>query len=292
MRSRAAAAAPYAAQGHDAVRAAFELPWFERVVTNLLREAGGTEVLDLGCGDGAIAGLALPLDRYVGVDLDPRPAADLSAHGDWVSHDLRAGLGPVGARPFDLYVGTFGVASHLAPRDLRRLLVDLAAHARPGAIVALEALGRHSLEWPQHWPTPPGPRRTLPYRLAAEVLVHPWSPLELFGLFAEAQIRPLWALDRTLQAGPKAGVYGPRVPRVRRALNALLNGGRGPLEELAAPLPPLPACQAALVHHTLAARRRTLVSGAAASPSAVWQLDPPTGGGFGHGLLVVGRVRH
>ncbi|MDQ5832503.1 MAG: methyltransferase domain-containing protein [Actinomycetota bacterium] len=290
MHSTAAAAAPYADQGHDAVRAAFELAWFECMVPRLLGEAPGGEVLDLGCGDGAVTRLAAGrLSRYVGVDFSPPPLPANETGVDYVDHDLREGIGPVGGRPFDLYLGTFGVASHLSPRELRRLLLDVSAHARPGAVVAIEALGRDSLEWPQLWDTAPGPARTIPYSLAADVLVHPWSPVELFGLFAQAGIEPLRAFDRTLQAGPKTACYWPGLPALRGTLNAML-GGSPVLDELAAPLPPLPAGKPALVHHTLAGLRRALVGAGSGTASAVWDLEPPTGGGFGHGLLVVGRV--
>jgi SAM-dependent methyltransferase len=287
MRSSAAAAEPYAEQGHDAVRRTFELAWFERVISRLLREAEGAAVLDLGCGDGAVARLSGGrLSRYVGVDL--APPSD-GAAGEFVCHDLREGLGPVGAPAFDLYLGTFGIASHLSPRELSRLLSELAVHAQPGAVIAIEALGRDSLEWPGLWSTSPGAARAIRYSLGADVLVHPWSPGELFGLFADAGIEPLWALDRTLQAGPKLNGYWPGLPPLRDALNALLEGA--PVgDALAGPLAPLPAGRAALVHHTLAGRRRGLARGGEISASAVWDLEPQTGGGFGHGLLVTGRV--
>jgi SAM-dependent methyltransferase len=288
------AAAPYALQGHDAVRSSFESAWFARVIPRLLREAGGGELVDLGCGDGAAARLAGDrLTRYVGVDLAPTRSG--RGELEFLSHDLRAGLGPVGRRPFDLYLGTFGIASHLAPAELRRLLADIAAHARPGAIVALEALGLFSLEWPRLWAVRTGPGRAIPYRLAGEVTVHPWAPAELFGLFREAGIEPVGAHDRTLQAGPKTGDgrYWPGLPRLREAVNTLLAGGPAgdAAAQLAAPLPPLPAGEPALVHHTLAARRRALARRRELSAASVWSLEPETGGGFGHGLLVVGRVR-
>jgi SAM-dependent methyltransferase len=285
------AAAPYALQGHDSVRATFEMEWFARLIPRLLHEAGGGELLDLGCGDGAAARLAGGgLKRYVGVDLAPPPG-----DGRLLRHDLRDGLGPVGTRPFDLYLGTFGIASHLAPGELRRLVREIAAHARPGALVALEALGLLSLEWPRLWARPAGPRRTIPYRLATEVMVHPWAPGELGAMLREAGVEPLWARDRTLQAGPKLGEegYWPGLPSLRPALNALLDGcgTRHDRAELGAPLPPLPAGEPALVHHTLAARRHALVRRPPASPAAIWGLEPPTRGGFGHGLMLVGRVR-
>ena len=294
------AAAPYAVQGHDAVRSTFETRWFARLIPRLLREAGGGELLDLGCGDGSAARLAgRGLTRYLGVDLEPPPEGAGAGPPDpgratlgILRHDLRDGIGPVGARPFDLYLGTFGVASHLEPSALRRLLRDIAAHARPGAVVALEALGQFSLEWPRLWNRPPGPARTIPYRLARDVAVHPWAPRELCAMFREAGIEPLRARDRTLQAGPKTGEgrYWPGLPCVRGALNALLHGAASE-HALVTPLPPLPAGEAAVVHHALAARRRALARDRILSPEAVWRLEPPTAGGFGHGLVMVGRVR-
>ncbi len=282
----AAPSRAYAVQGHDLVRSELERPWLARLLRRLLGDRGGS-LLDLGCGDRLAERLAgHRVDRYVGVDLKP-PAS--------VVHDLRDGLGPVGREPFDLYLGSFGIASHLPVDSLRRLLREIASHARPGSIVALEALGARSLEWPGLWQAPPGPARTIPYRLGADVSVHPWTPEELFALFEEAGIAPRSAIDRTLQAGPKTdeGRYWPGLPRLRAALNSVLAGEEAPeaLAELRAPLPPLPAGPAALLHHALASRRRALLAEPGHDPvQRLWRLEPVTGGGFGHGLMVVGRV--
>jgi SAM-dependent methyltransferase len=291
MRLGETAARPYAWQGHDPVRRRFEERDLARLVPRLLRAAGGA-LLDLGCGDGLAARLAGDrLSRYAGVDLQPEVGGLPS-----VAHDLRDGLGPVGSRPFDVYLGTFGIASHLGPGELQRLLEQIARHAHRGSLVALEALGLYSLEWPRLWGTPPGPGRTIPYRLGVDVLVHPWAPAELFERFLGAGIEPLGARDRTLQAGPKLAEsrYWPGLPPVRGALAALLAGGPAG-EGLTDSLPPLPAGFPARLHHALAERRRRAVAAAAETGSAlaetIWALEPPTGGGYGHGLLIVGRVR-
>jgi len=85
-------------------------------------------------------------------------------------------------------------------------------------------------------------------------------------------------------------------------MNALLDGTAGVADRAALCrfLPPLPAGAAASVHHAVAARRRRLIedhrdettsaSGLAALARAVWALEPRSGGGFGHGLTVTGRV--
>jgi hypothetical protein len=285
-RRMATPSAAYAAQGSDLVRSELEVAWLARLIRSLVRRGGARSLLDLGCGDRLAARLA-PVDRYLGVDLTPAPGV--------IAHDLRDGLGPVGPEPFDLYLGGFGIASHLPPASLRHLLGKIAAHARPGSLVALEALGARSLEWPRLWDTPLGAARTISYRLGADVPVHPWKPDELLPLFEAAGIRPLRVLDRTVQAGPKLGTrrYWPALPALRAAVAALLAGGR-PAAALTAPLPPLPAGRTALLHQTLAARRRALVGSSglrgAALARALWRLDPPTGGGYGHGLMVVGVV--
>jgi hypothetical protein len=202
----------------------------------------------------------------------------------------------VGRRSFDVYLGSFGIASHLSPGELQRLLGQIARHGHRGSLVALEALGLYSLEWPRLWGTPAGAARTIPYRLGADVRVHPWAPAELFERFRAAGIEPLGARDRTLQAGPKLAEsrYWPGLPSVRAALAALLAEGRAG-EALASPLPPLPAGRPARLHHALAERRRKAVLAAGAGgpqlAEAIWALEPQTGGGYGHGLLILGRVR-
>jgi len=110
-------------------------------------------------------------------------------------------------------------------------------------------------------------------------------------------MKPLVARDRSVQAGPKAGEgrYW-RLPPLRRALDTLLAGTAccEARDALATPLGPLPPGPAAMMHHALARRRRELVADrtheSASLARAVWELEPRSGGGYGHGLLVVARV--
>jgi SAM-dependent methyltransferase len=213
--------AAYLDHPRDAVRETFETAFFARELDRLLKETGARRVVDLGCGDGLLGRLvARRLDEYLGVDVNP-PARDLP-RGRFLRHDLREGLGPVGDRPFDLYVGSFGIASHFMPAALERLLKQIAAHGRIGSMVAIEALGLYSLEWPCIWDAPPGSARTLYYRLARETKVHPWSAPELAAVMEGAGITPLRALDRSVQAGPKVGTgdYWHGLPAVRTASTA------------------------------------------------------------------------
>jgi hypothetical protein len=287
-----AAPNPWAHPACDPVRDVLEREWLGRLLNSLLHMAPGARVLDLGSGDGTVRELIG--DRaggYLGVDLFPTSGMDT------VRHDLRDGLGAAGDEPFDLYVGSFGVASHLAPAELRRLMAEIATSASAGATVAVEALGLFSLEWPALWDSRPGEERTLRYRLAGEVQIHPWSPAELAGLAAECGLRPLATFDRTVQYGPKLGDdgYWPGLPPLRAALRDLLHGSREGGDVIGAALPPLPAHPAARAHHALAARRRRLVErlwpGAPAELArAAWALEPRTGAGIGHGLMLLARA--
>jgi len=286
--------ASYAVDHSDPIRRRFEEPLFGRLICKLLRRAGGGRMLDVGCGDGLAARLAgASAAEYVGLDFRPVAVTE----GEFVLHDLRDGLGPVGTAPFDLYFGGFGILSHLDPPALGRLLGDVARHGRPGSVVALEALGLHSLEWPRAWDSAPGGERLLPYRLGGELVVHPWAAPELAAAFALAGIEWLGCRDRTLQAGPKVGDsrYWPGVPKLRDALATLAQGDSDGIDVLGEPLPPLPAHPAAIFHHTLAANRHKLLSASTLEPDAlarrIWELEPRTASGFGHGLIAIGRVR-
>ncbi len=284
---------PWTHPAGDPVREVLEREWLGLLLRRLIRLAPGSRVLDLGCGAGLVGDLLSGVvDRYVGVDLYPPEGANA------IEHDLRHGLGPMRDEQFDLFVASFGIASHIAPAELRRLMEDIAHAAAPGALVAIEALGLYSLEWPGIWDVQPGRKRMLEYRLAGEVCVHPWSPVELAGMGEEAGMRPIAMLDRTVQFGPKLGTgdYWPGLPPLRTALRDLLCGRPEAEHIVAAALPPLPAHPAAGIHHGLAACRRRLVlrPRATAVPEelgkAAWTLEPRTGLGIGHGLMLVARA--
>src|SRR2546429_4657296 len=118
--SATTAANPWDPPRPDLVRDTFERAHFGPVLRGLLRRAPGGRVLDLGCGDGLVARIAgARLETYLGVDLYPRPGVPA------MRADLREGLGQVARESFDVYVGTFGIASHLTPTQLRFLVREI-----------------------------------------------------------------------------------------------------------------------------------------------------------------------
>ncbi|MBX3287224.1 MAG: class I SAM-dependent methyltransferase [Actinobacteria bacterium] len=128
----------------------------ERVLVDLLPEAP-ERVLDLGCGDGVLAALALAhrpsVAEVVAVDSSPpmlERARERFAQEPRV--DLRRGdlRDPItGLGPFDLIVSGFAI-HHLEDHRKRALLAECAAQLRPGGrflnleVVASATPARHA----------------------------------------------------------------------------------------------------------------------------------------------------
>jgi SAM-dependent methyltransferase len=108
------------------------------LVESLLRESGGTSVLDAGCGTGRVAiELAGRGFSVVGVDADaPMLAAARSKAPNlgWVEADL-ADLGSAVPGPFDLALLAGNVMIFLAPGTEARTLAALAARLAPGGLL-------------------------------------------------------------------------------------------------------------------------------------------------------------
>ncbi len=108
------------------------------LVASLLRESGGTAVLDAGCGTGRVAieladrGLAV-----VGVDADPGMLASARAKApelDWIEADL-ADLGAALPGDFDLILLAGNVMIFLEPGSEGRVLAGLATRLRPAGLL-------------------------------------------------------------------------------------------------------------------------------------------------------------
>ncbi len=280
----------------DCVRGLLERDAFARALGELITRVPGGRVLDLGCGDAMVADiLGDRAGSYTGVDLLPVERPDLN--GTLIEHDLATGLGPVGDEPYDLYIASFGVGSHVEPCALDLLINEIRAHGTPGSVVAIECLALHSLEWPALWDSPPG--RSIPYELSATTVVYPWAADELAAVFTSAGFGCLRVLDQSVQFGPKLGDHGywPGLPELRAGMNALLDGQASGCEAMLAPLPPLPAHPAAGVHHRLAGRRARVVRTAmdldlepGEIAHRVQDIESDSGGGYGHRVMISGRI--
>ena len=108
------------------------------LVEHLLRESGGTSVLDAGCGTGRVA---IELDRrgvpVAGVDADADMLAAARAKAPklrWIEADL-ADLTSAGIDPVDLILLAGNVMIFLEPGTETRVLAQLAARLTPGGLL-------------------------------------------------------------------------------------------------------------------------------------------------------------
>ena len=117
------------------------------------------EVVDLGCGTADGYRLLTSADpgkpfSYTGVDMDPSMiAAAVEAYGD-VATFAEANLLEATSFPADVYV-SFGVPfSHLTPAEFASFLSRLGEQVektKKSVHLVVDALGRYSVEWSQHW---------------------------------------------------------------------------------------------------------------------------------------------
>jgi len=171
---------------HDNVRVYWEDSLTRIAMRRFLRarvaactaEGRGLRILDLGCGAGQGYDLLTrvhsggrdlgaeydhlladdAIELYLGLDLSEemleQGRVNLGDRGnvEFARADLRDGLGAAAEQPgFDIYFSSYGALSHLDADGLHRCLAAVARHARPGAVMVLDLLGRLSPEWPGYW---------------------------------------------------------------------------------------------------------------------------------------------
>ena len=282
---------------HDNVRAYWEDELTRSVLRPFVREqraasaaAGrGMRVLDLGCGagqghdlltqirqDDASVQEAQPhviepadLALYFGVDLSPSMVRQGRANFRDIGNvrfeeaDLREGLGAAASEgPFDIYFSSYGALSHLNASELERRLVQIAAHARPGALVVLDLIGRLSLEWPGYWHASTESEKIRPYSMSYlfDADDRARGPIETFPLrfWTGREVRTLCAsvsneagkpvrvrelFDRSIFVGRHVDTreYGTPLPPLRRLVNSLYEHNvRTALEPLHIDFQPIP----------------------------------------------------
>lgn len=154
-------------------------PHVATLVASAEQKGRGIRILDLGSGTGQSYEILTQITRrdrslyetedyilpcktiadFLGVDMSEdmvRQASEIYRDHDnvnFVRGDLREGLTFLDEDEpaFDLYYSTYGSLSHLAPDELRQLLTDILAHARPGAILVGDWLGAYGCEFQDRW---------------------------------------------------------------------------------------------------------------------------------------------
>lgn len=257
------------AHWEDAMTRVALRPFVRDRVERCLREGRGVRILDLGCGAGQGYEQLIRIDNrdldladehryvlrpeqielYLGVDLSDAMVDKGRENYHGMSSvrfqvaDLREGLAEARSNlPFDIYFSSYGALSHLEAASLRRLLREIASHARPGAIIVLDLLGRFSPEWPSYWSATTEDEKVRPYSMSylypPEVRrnggvesfpIRFWTGQEVRDLASEiseesgvdVQVREL--LDRSIFVGRHVDTkeYGTSLPPLRRTVNQL-----------------------------------------------------------------------
>ena len=262
---------------HDNVRTYWEdqltrlilRPHVSRIASRCRIANRGIRVLDLGCGAGQGYELltrinqkdlnlddelrfVLPsqeIDYFLGVDISDAMVEQGRQNYASVPNvaferaDLSEGLGALKSEtPFDIYFSSYGPLSHLDTGSMTRCLSDIMNHARPGALIVLDLMGRYSPEWPLYWSAANGTDQMLPYSMSymyeeeernnGEVEQFPirfWSGDEVIELCRElsghngVSVRPIDLLDRSIFVGRHVDTreYGCTLPPLRSMVNHL-----------------------------------------------------------------------
>ncbi len=244
-------------------------PHLAALVASSEQSGRGIRILDLGSGAGQSYEILTRITRrdqslyetedyilpremiadFVGVDICEDMVAQASENYrdhdnvNFVRGDLRQGLSFLreDEPPFDLYYSTYGSLSHLSPDELRQLLTDLVAHAKPGAVLVGDWLGAYGYEFQDRWSEyTHNPSRMLDYSMCwlyppgqrDDVESFPmtfWSSAYLRGLAeevsaqTEGNLRPLKFWDRSIFVGRHSDTreYCKSILPIRSVVNRL-----------------------------------------------------------------------
>lgn len=269
------------AHWEDAMTRVALRPYVRERVSACKRAGRGVRILDLGCGAGQGYELLTQIEErdldlaaeheyvlepkqvelYYGVDLSD--AMISQGRENYQRHsnvrfevaDLRDGLGEARTKaPFDIYFSSYGALSHLDTDGLRKCIREVAEHARPGALMVLDLLGRYSPEWPEYWKAETESDKVRPYsmsylyppeeRQSGQVETFPirfWTGDEIRALAAELteetrrEVRVLELVDRSIFVGRHLDTreYNTSLPPLRSLVNRLYQQNqRTDLEQL------------------------------------------------------------
>lgn len=255
----------------DQLTRLFIRPFLSELVTHKEKLGEKIRIIDLGSGTGQGYELLTKIDKryldlglhhqrvlpenevelYLGLDLfEAMVAKGNEIYEDkpqvqFMQGDLREGLAAVKKeeQPFDLYFSAYGSLSHLDTNYLKRLLTDICDHSRNGSLVALDLLGRYSIEWPNHWTIENEADKFCDYSMSYLYPGYGWEqeqdiehfPLRFWtGAEVEALVDELRArtgvgitilkkFDRSAMVGRHVDTrqYNPRLRPIRRTVNSL-----------------------------------------------------------------------
>ena len=242
----------------DWVKRAWEEPALLRHLDAALRGALAQgldpqlDVLDVGCGTGVALDLllatpalvdgTLTLTRATGLDLDEgllAIARDRFADDPRVTFALGDLTAPPRTGPHGLVLSSGVPFSHLVPDELELAVARLARTALGDdgaprtALLVVDVLGRHSIEWTARWDQQRWDYRMSFFSTDVDVRSTPmttWSGSELADLVsrsaAAAGVRlvDLTLIDRSIAVGrhTMTGEYTPGLPRLRDLVDALV----------------------------------------------------------------------
>lgn len=254
-------------------------PFVRERVEACATEGRRVRVLDLGCGAGQgyelltrihrsdldleeVHRYILPpdaIETYVGLDLSEamieQGRQNYRAQSNIRFHqcDLREGLGlALEEAPFDIYFSSYGALSHLEASALSRCLLEIIGHARRGALIVLDLLGRYSPEWPEYWGARTEEEKVCLYSMSylysaakdrpedvERFALRFWTGDEIRGLCADLEgekfIRVRELVDRSIFVGRHVDTreYGTCLPPLRSLMNRLFEPNvRTKLEDL------------------------------------------------------------
>jgi ubiquinone/menaquinone biosynthesis C-methylase UbiE len=208
---------------------------YEPFTERFFRDAGimtGMRVLDVGCGAGDVSFLAARLVGDTGqvVGVDRAPEAVATANRRTMELEIPNTcfvVGDAGAtafkeffhEPFDAAVGR--LVLEFSP-DPSALLRNVAAHVRPGGVIAFQ-----EVDWSGDRALPTVPTFSRCLRWGVQALQHsgadPYVGLKLWAIFTAAGVSaPTLSLQANIGAGPDHPVYAAFAELMRTLLPSIV----------------------------------------------------------------------